>query len=897
MSKNKSNDDRSNYTPSDETTGELTQFQRNLFFHGKLMTARDMELEQRYHAQRLETLARTVAGTGVVCGLATAVEQSDSGDLNVSVASGVGLDAAGRPVVVADADEATFTSWESAALADPEGVADPSGVSIFLTYDDCRTEKVPIGGSEDACSQSCTYNRIIEFYDISLRRGPPAGPKPVPDIDFPAESVFEDTNGHSKTDRGLFTVAEEYVSETTVGVERPCDDTGADRLFLGYFEPTGDGNEWSLVDDEVAPHRVYTNDMLYSGIARHTSDFANPHQVSLRGQSGTDNSAALFTQETDDLVTIRADDTIEVAWNSDANVVDLERGEWLTDLKADVEQLRSDHDTLANNHEALEEEHNTLLNDHESLQQDHGELVERVDLLERYVMDKTLKYKYRLFDDLATWYAGSPLGEKAEGITEVVEEAIKHRVYRDHAAFIEIIRKVYRDFETELPTLLDEHGGIEVDDDVELNVKESLARLETLLEEKESILEIALAQDEVCEAIEVLDHQALEHAAEIRPREAEVEVGEEITFEIEDSSEESTTVSAEWDFGDGNTATGMETTHSFDAQGSYDVSLTAAAQTGATSTDTVTVTVLEIEEEPLETYTVPKSRELNQFPKLPVTPTTDIAEGDHLLFSVPQDAGLDHALAEAEPGDEVAADLGTNGIYVDIYLEDEENPTGTNNPDIHQLHLLYLGEVDDTEVFVVPQPNAHWVFGPEPQTYRIEYRVTTDNAAIDEPSEEVHRSREIDWVHRELQLDDGYETIPQGETTISGVVTFAPDSNLQLDLLAPEGHYEFEASTQVTEDRTFSIDLDTSDVPAVDVEITVYDLEAEEIYEFTATIEEPSDPSTFDEISGIGDVYAEALYDIGITSRTALAEANEEELANQLEVSRDEVSSWIDQAR
>ena len=881
--KTNNNNDSSNCTPREETSGELTQFHRNLFFHGKLMTARDMELEQRYHGQRLETLARTVLGTGIVCGLGTEVKQTDDGDLNVSVKPGVGIDSAGRPVVVAAADEVTFTSWESAALADPDGDPDPAGVSIFLSYDDCRTEKVPIGGAEDTCKQSCTYNRIIEFYDIHLRRGPPPGSKAIPHIDFPEESDFEDTSGHPERERALQTVAEEYLSTIDENVEHPCEDIGPDRLLLGYFRPLNDGNEWRERDDEVAPYRVYTNDMLYAGISRHVGDFENPHQVSLVGQEGSANAAELRAEYTEESVTIRADDTIDVTWDGTDDAVDLERGAWLTELEAEVSELRTDHNALA-------EKHNTLRSDHDALS-------EQVERLERYVMDKTLKYKYRLFDDLATWYAGSALGEEAEEIRAVVEDAIKRRAYRDHAAFIEIIRKVYRDFETELPALLDEHEGVEVDDDVELNVTDSLARLETALEEKAEIIDIALAQDEVCEAIEVLDHQALEHAAEIRPREATVAVGEEITFEIEDTSEESSTVSAEWDFGDGNTATGLEVTHAFDSDGEYSVELHATAETGATSTDVVSITVVEIQEESLETHTAPGHREVSAYPKLPVTATTDIAHQDHLLFSVPREAGLDHALDGFEPGAEVAEQLGSNGIYVDIYWGDEDDPIGTNDPDDHRLALLYVGEMEDDVLFWIPHPNNQWEFAPPEQTYRIEYRVTTDNAVIDDPTGVVHRSREIDRVHREIHLDDDSKSLPQGEATISGITTIAPDSALDVQMLAPEGHYEFGASPRVTSDRSFSIDLDLSDVPAVDLEITVLDLTAEETYEFTATIEEPSDPSTFESISGIGDTYAKALYDLGITSRTALAEANEEEIADQLEVSPDEVSSWIDQAR
>ena len=46
----------------------LEQFERNQFFQGKLMTARDMEAEQEYHAERLHAINRFATGQGILYG-------------------------------------------------------------------------------------------------------------------------------------------------------------------------------------------------------------------------------------------------------------------------------------------------------------------------------------------------------------------------------------------------------------------------------------------------------------------------------------------------------------------------------------------------------------------------------------------------------------------------------------------------------------------------------------------------------------------------------------------------------------------------------------------------------------------------------------------------------------
>ena len=68
--------------------------------------------------------------------------------------------------------------------------------------------------------------------------------------------------------------------------------------------------------------------------------------------------------------------------------------------------------------------------------------------------------------------------------------------------------------------------------------------------------------------------------------------GEDISFDGSGSRDaEGTIVSWEWDFGDGNTASGEQVTHSYTARGVYTVSLTVTDESGKKSTDTAAVFV------------------------------------------------------------------------------------------------------------------------------------------------------------------------------------------------------------------------------------------------------------------------------------------------------------------
>ncbi len=140
--------------PDDEDC-RLGRFVRNRYFHGKLMTARDMMQEQEYHADRLETLAQHATGRGAVCGLSTTVEQSGEGEpLEITVEPGYALDCCGRPVLL---DTTAHETVPSEDLPDPDETTGegelPPGVSVYIRLEECYTEKVPVNGSEDGCRE------------------------------------------------------------------------------------------------------------------------------------------------------------------------------------------------------------------------------------------------------------------------------------------------------------------------------------------------------------------------------------------------------------------------------------------------------------------------------------------------------------------------------------------------------------------------------------------------------------------------------------------------------------------------------------------------------------------------------------------------------------------------
>jgi len=311
-----------------EDNHSLNRFERNRFFNGKLMTARDMKAEQEYHSERLETVTGQVTGWGIVCGLGARIERGDGESTRprAVVESGVAIDKAGRLIVVPEDD--------SKPLPDSIGRANEE-VSVYLRHTTCLTESVPAHGSEDACKEECDYNRTVETYEIVVDEGGPSQQKPLPfeRVQFPTE---EDVHSDTTTESGRITgendaahlPARYYHELVDDDVQfrdvRSCETPEPSKVFLGHFEADGDAN-WEVVqywDDSTEPRPyVYTNDMLYTGLLDHATDFRNPHDLSLSVDGG-DIGAALGIDDHEVTLTGSGGTTVSV----DGNMVNISGG-------------------------------------------------------------------------------------------------------------------------------------------------------------------------------------------------------------------------------------------------------------------------------------------------------------------------------------------------------------------------------------------------------------------------------------------------------------------------------------------------------------------------------------------------------------------------------------------
>lgn len=136
-------------------------FERNQYFTGKLLTAQDFKVEQKYFNDKRRLLNRLLFGSGIICGL----DVTPTGGKMITIEPGMALDPAGREIVVDELQNYNLSSIGGF----PEGEFN-GYIYLFIEYDEKNKDQV---FSVDNSQQAAVYNRVQESYRLSIRKTPP----------------------------------------------------------------------------------------------------------------------------------------------------------------------------------------------------------------------------------------------------------------------------------------------------------------------------------------------------------------------------------------------------------------------------------------------------------------------------------------------------------------------------------------------------------------------------------------------------------------------------------------------------------------------------------------------------------------------------------------------------
>ena len=130
-------------------------FERNNYYFGKLLTAKDFEAEQRYLNDKRRFANRLLGGSGIVAGLGVVMAD----DTAVIVQAGSAFDAAGREVVVPETRVIKLSTVEGCN----ELTTDCAYLGI--SYEEQSAEEVYAAMDK---SGAATFNKVRETYKLTL---------------------------------------------------------------------------------------------------------------------------------------------------------------------------------------------------------------------------------------------------------------------------------------------------------------------------------------------------------------------------------------------------------------------------------------------------------------------------------------------------------------------------------------------------------------------------------------------------------------------------------------------------------------------------------------------------------------------------------------------------------
>jgi hypothetical protein len=161
---------------------EIPHFERNNYFYGKLMTARDFKDEQCYFNEKRWLINRMINGWGVVCGLDVHFEDYDEeciqekstcqkeSQCNIIIEPGLAIDCCGREILVCERQVITLDGVEDPCNQERKyQKEDKKRYVICLEYNECETEAITLAPSMCSQSEKTNYNRIRDSFKIRLR--------------------------------------------------------------------------------------------------------------------------------------------------------------------------------------------------------------------------------------------------------------------------------------------------------------------------------------------------------------------------------------------------------------------------------------------------------------------------------------------------------------------------------------------------------------------------------------------------------------------------------------------------------------------------------------------------------------------------------------------------------
>jgi hypothetical protein len=239
---------------------EISYFERNNYYYGKLMTVRDYFDEQCYFNEKRWLINRAVHGWGVVCGLE--VYESEG---KVFVSPGLAIDCCGREILVCKDKEVELIPTKDKC----QGNDDPAKEKEFyigLEFWACKTEEVQIAPAACGEAEKCEFNRIRDYFEIRVLS--------------PSEVIVDYPPGLCPLTEKEAKDLQLYICEKTIKCSPECPELPRNHaVILAKVTLDEEGNGIIIEDCPRFRRQVYSNKTLFDLINCYHGDL--PHVIAV----------------------------------------------------------------------------------------------------------------------------------------------------------------------------------------------------------------------------------------------------------------------------------------------------------------------------------------------------------------------------------------------------------------------------------------------------------------------------------------------------------------------------------------------------------------------------------------------------------------------------------------
>lgn len=239
-------------------------FERNNYYFGKLLTARDFFLEQCYFNEKRWLINRMILGWGVVCGLE--VELVDAVSKRIKIKPGLAIDCCGHEIAVCEAVEKEIRLSEEECEQN-QALQKPEDIYVGLQYWECKTEEVAIAPAACKEEDKCEFNRIRDYYKICFL-------KPS-QVDLTPEQQFCPLEEHVSQDLRQY-ICEKLKAGCPQCPEKPRNHA----VILAKIILTENGSIEKMINCDEHRRSVYGNKTLFDLINCYHGDLPKITKIS-----------------------------------------------------------------------------------------------------------------------------------------------------------------------------------------------------------------------------------------------------------------------------------------------------------------------------------------------------------------------------------------------------------------------------------------------------------------------------------------------------------------------------------------------------------------------------------------------------------------------------------------